>query len=95
MIITTEQASIDDRARNIGLIVGIPYELYMWTVSRYSTLYMEYINNKWIVWRETYDSNKPNCISYKNIACSNDFNKVLTSAKKYMSYVKSKRSEDK
>lgn len=89
----TKEKTFDDRAKDIGLMIGIPNELYMWTVSRQSTLYMECINELWYVWRETYDKNKSACTSYKNIAQGDDFSIVLTGAKKYINYVKQLRGE--
>lgn len=91
MITATEQATIDDRAKGIGLMVGIPNELYMWTVSRYSTLYMEYINGEWIAWRETYRDDYSTCTNHKHIARSHDFGATLHNVRRYIRYVKQHR----
>ncbi|WP_404803391.1 pathogenicity island protein [Mammaliicoccus sciuri] len=88
-----KEKTYDDKAKDIGLMIGIPNEIYMWTVSKNSTLYMECINELWYVWRETYDESKSVCISYKNIAQGDDFNIVLRGAKKYINYVKQLRGD--
>lgn len=88
-----KEKTFDDRARDIGLMIGVSSELYMWTVSKHSTLYMEYVNEQWCVWRETYDSKKPSCISYKSVAQGDNFNMILSSANKYMKYVRQLRGK--
>jgi hypothetical protein len=81
----------DIAAKGIGLLVGIPGTLYMWTISRFSTAYMELYNNEWIAWRETYQVGGRKAISYKIIAQGNKFDYVLMQFKKYIDYIKKRR----
>lgn len=76
----------DAKAQSIGLHVGVPNEIYTWTVSRNSALYVEYYKSRWIAWRETYEPGRAECKNYKIIAQGN-FNLVLARVKKYMKYV--------
>ncbi|MCM3670279.1 hypothetical protein M3181_14950 [Mesobacillus maritimus] len=81
----------DRAAKEIGLMVGIPGTLYMWTVSRFSTAYMELYNNEWIAWRETYQVGRRKAISHKIIAQGNKYDYVLMQFKKYIDYIKKRR----
>lgn len=78
---------MDDKAKEIGLIIGIPNTIYCYTVSRHSIAYMELYNNQWVVWRETYQVGRRKAISYKTIAQSNTFDYALLQFKKYIDYL--------
>lgn len=78
-------------AKEIGLMIGIPGTLYMWTVSRFSTAYLEHYKGEWIAWRETYQVGRRNAISYKIIAQGNTFDYALLQFKKYIGYISKNR----
>lgn len=81
-----EKPSIDKRAERIGLITGISDEIYFCSISHVSTVYLELINDKWIAWRETYQTNTNQLKHYKLIA-SGEFSYVLSRTKDYIKYV--------
>lgn len=77
----------DEAAKQSGLMIGIPGTLYTWTVSRFSTAYIEHYNGEWVAWRETYQKGKAKAISHKFIAKGNTFAYVLEVFRKYMTNV--------
>lgn len=79
----------DLQAKEIGLMIGITGSHYMWTVSRFSTAYMQLYNGEWVAWRETYQEGegKQEPISHKVIARGNTFDYVLQEFQKYMKYI--------
>ena len=76
----------DRQAKRIGLITGISDEIYFCSISHVSTVYLELINDKWIAWRETYQTNTNQLKHYKLIA-SGEFSYVLSRTKDYIIYV--------
>lgn len=76
----------DRQAKRIGLITGISDEIYFCSISHVSTVYLELINDKWIAWRETYQTNTNQLKHYKLIA-SGEFSYVLSRTKNYIKYV--------
>ncbi|WP_164214456.1 hypothetical protein [Virgibacillus sp. YIM 98842] len=87
MLAEKEVISLDDKARQIGLIVGISETIYLWVVSRFSNAYMEYYNGEWVAWRETYQKGRKQAIGVKLIAKGNTFDYVLMQFEKYIKYV--------
>lgn len=49
-----ENYNLDEQAQSIGLITGISNEVYYCSISYVSTVYLEYIDNNWTAWRESY-----------------------------------------
>lgn len=78
---------LDEQAEKIGLIVGIPEEVYFCTISRVSVVYVEYIDNRWVAWRESYVPNSNRRTSYKVIA-HGGFELVMARIKNYLGYIK-------
>ncbi|MFL9487817.1 hypothetical protein ACUXS1_001536 [Staphylococcus warneri] len=78
---------LDEQAEKIGLIVGIPEEVYFCTISRVSAVYVEYIDNRWVAWRESYVPNSNRRTSYKVIA-HGGFELVMARIKNYLGYIK-------
>ncbi|WP_204173218.1 MULTISPECIES: pathogenicity island protein [unclassified Staphylococcus] len=87
---TNIEVNYDEQAKKIGLIVGIPEEVYFCTISRVSAVYVEYIDEKWVVWRESYVPNTNRRTSYKLIA-HGGFELVMARTKNYLGYIKKNR----
>ena len=77
----------DKEARNIGLIVGISEEIYFCSISHVSTVYVEYVGDEWMTWRETYLPHSNRLHSSKNIGRGN-FELVMARTKNYLNYIK-------
>lgn len=84
---TNVEINYDEQAEKIGLIVGIPEEVYFCTISRVSAVYVEYIDNRWVAWRESYVPNSNRRTSYKVIA-HGGFELVMARIKNYLGYIK-------
>ncbi|UXS60513.1 pathogenicity island protein [Staphylococcus ureilyticus] len=84
---TNIEVNYDEQAKKIGLIVGIPEEVYFCTISRVSAVYVEYIDNRWVAWRESYVPNSNRRTSYKVIA-HGGFELVMARIKNYLGYIK-------
>lgn len=85
-----ENTKIQNQLRNIGMLTGIENEMYMFTVSSISTVYLERKDGIWHCWRERYSDDKHTEI--KLISSNSDFNRVLKDTKKYIKYIKQLRS---
>lgn len=83
---TVDKINFDKETKKIGLITGISDEIYFCSISHVSTVYLELINDKWIAWRETYQTNTNQLKHYKLIA-SGEFSYVLSRTKNYIKYV--------
>lgn len=83
---TVDKINFDKETKKIGLITGISDEIYFCSISHVSTVYLELINDKWIAWRETYQTNTNQLKHYKLIA-SGEFSYVLSRTKDYVKYV--------
>ncbi len=83
---TVDKINFDKETKKIGLITGISDEIYFCSISHVSTVYLELINDKWIAWRETYQTNTNQLKHYKLIA-SGEFSYVLSRTKDYIKYV--------
>ena len=83
---TVDKINFDKESKKIGLITGISDEIYFCSISHVSTVYLELINDKWIAWRETYQTNTNQLKHYKLIA-SGEFSYVLSRTKDYIKYV--------
>lgn len=89
-----EEYNLDEQAERIGLIVGISEEIYFCSISHVSQLYVEYINDEWVAWRESFIPNSKKRTSYKVISQGN-FELVLARVKKYLSFIRrNKNSRD-
>ncbi|AQM40525.1 MULTISPECIES: pathogenicity island protein [Staphylococcus] len=84
---TNIEINYDKQAEKIGLIVGIPEEMYFCSISKISAVYVEYIEEKWVAWRESYVPNTNRRTSYKLIA-HGGFELVMARTKNYLGYIK-------
>ncbi|MEB7383472.1 pathogenicity island protein [Staphylococcus xylosus] len=87
---TNIEINYDKQAEKIGLIVGIPEEMYFCSISRVSAVYVEYIDEKWVAWRESYVPNTNRRSSYKLIA-HGGFELVIARTKNYLGYITKNR----
>lgn len=87
---TNIEINYDKQAKNIGLIVGISEEMYFCSISRVSAVYVEYIDEKWVAWRESYVPNRNRRSSYKLLA-HGGFELVIARTKNYLEYIKKNR----
>lgn len=87
----SDEMTMDLKAKECQLIVGIPGTLYYRSVSRYSTAYIELINNEWHAWRETYQDGRTLAVNTKTIAQASTFDYVLKKVEKYFNYLTRKR----
>lgn len=87
---TNYEFNYDKEARKIGLIVGISEEIYFCSISHVSTVYVEYVGDEWIAWRETYLPHSNRLYSSKNIGRGN-FELVMARTKNYLNYIKKNR----
>ncbi|MTD31840.1 hypothetical protein [Planomicrobium sp. YIM 101495] len=81
----------DEQIKEIGGMVGITGTLYLWSVSRFSTAYMEMMGGGWIAYRESYVPGKSTASSYKLISEGNTFDYVFSKYKSYIEYTTEKR----
>lgn len=84
------EINYDKQAEKIGLIVGIPEEMYFCSISKISAVYVEYIEEKWVAWRESYVPNTNRRTSYKLIA-HGGFELVIARTKNYLGYITKNR----
>ncbi|MEB7758498.1 pathogenicity island protein [Staphylococcus equorum] len=87
---TNIEINYDGQAEKIGLIVGIPEEMYFCSISRVSEVYVEYIDEKWVAWRESYVPNTNRRSSYKLLSYGG-FELVIARTKNYLGYIKKNR----
>ncbi|WP_210126485.1 MULTISPECIES: pathogenicity island protein [unclassified Staphylococcus] len=87
---TNVEINYDKQAEKISLIVGIPEEMYFCSISKISAVYVEYIDEKWVAWRESYVPNTNRRTSYKLIA-HGGFELVIARTKNYLGYIKKNR----
>lgn len=87
---TNIEINYDKQAEKIGLIVGIPEEMYFCSISKISAVYVEYIDEKWVAWRESYVPSTNRRTSYKLIA-HGGFELVIARTKNYLGYIKKNR----
>ncbi|APR60594.1 pathogenicity island protein [Staphylococcus condimenti] len=86
-----EEYNLDEQAERIGLIVGISEEIYFCSISHVSQLYVEYINDEWVAWRESFIPNTNHRTSYKIIS-QGDFELVLARVKNYLSFIRKNKN---
>lgn len=84
-----QECDYDEKAKRLGLITGISNEIYFCSISYVSTVYLEYTNNNWVAWRESYIPNTNKRTTYKIIA-TGSFEFVLARLKNYIKYIKRK-----
>ncbi|MDW3897195.1 pathogenicity island protein [Staphylococcus saprophyticus] len=87
---TNIETNYDAQANKAGLIVGISEEMYFCSISKVSQVYVEYIDNNWVAWRESYVPNTNRRTSYKMIANGN-FELAMARTKNYLGYIKKNR----
>lgn len=87
---TNIEINYDKQAKKLGLIVGISEEMYFCSISRASTVYVEYIDEKWVAWRESYVPNTNKRSSYKLIA-HGGFELVIARTKNYLGFITKRR----
>ncbi|MGE0974973.1 pathogenicity island protein [Staphylococcus cohnii] len=87
---TNIETNYDAQANKAGLIVGISEEMYFCSISKVSQVYVEYIDNNWVSWRESYVPNSNRRTSYKMIA-HGGFELVMARTKNYLGYIKKNR----
>lgn len=78
---------LDEQAERIGLITGISNEIYFRSISHVSDVYVEFIKDQWVAWRESYIPNTNQRTSYKLITQGN-FELVMARVKNYLTYIK-------
>ena len=81
----------DKKAKASGFMIGIPGEVYMLSVSKTNTVYIEKIGEQWQAWRETYPGGRQQTVNEKTIAKGRMFEYVLLKARGYFDYIESKR----
>ncbi|GGF24243.1 hypothetical protein GCM10010954_23900 [Halobacillus andaensis] len=81
----------DEQVKQLGMIVAISGELYTWTVSPFSTAYMERTDNEWTAWRESYQRGTKTATHVKIIAEKDNFQNVLGRTAKYINFIEEKR----
>ncbi|MDW4017854.1 pathogenicity island protein [Staphylococcus saprophyticus] len=91
---TNIETNYDAQANKAGLIVGISEEMYFCSISKVSQVYVEYIDNNWVAWRESYVPNSNRRTSYKMIA-HGGFELVMARTKNYLEYIKKNRGRRK
>lgn len=77
----------DKEAERIGVIVGISKEIYFCSISHVSQVYVEYINDEWVAWRESFIPNSSKRTSYKILGQGN-FELVLARTKNYLEFIR-------
>ncbi|MCG7834330.1 pathogenicity island protein [Staphylococcus epidermidis] len=87
MQVVKEDYNLDEKAQSIGLITGISKEIYYCSISYVSTVYLEFINDSWTAWRESYIPKSNKRTSYKVIA-TGSFELVIARLKNYLNYIK-------
>lgn len=83
--------NLDRQAKKIGLIVGVPNEIYFRSISHVSDVYVEFIKGQWVAWRESFIPNTNQRTSYKLIA-QGDFELVIARVKNYLNYISKSRN---
>lgn len=78
---------MDYQAKKAGFMIAIPGELYTVTLSNQSSVYIEQIENRWEVWRETYYPHQRKAISSKIIVAGNTLDFVFLKVKQYLDYI--------
>lgn len=81
----------DIQAKYAGLIIGIPNEIYFMAISKTSTVYVEWIEMRWMAWRETYILNSNKRKSYKRIA-HGEFEEVIKRVKSYLEFIQNNQN---
>jgi len=86
-----EDYNLDEQAKKIGLIVGVPNEIYFCSTSHVSDVYVEFIKGQWVAWRESFIPNTNHRTSYKLIA-QGSFELVIARVKNYLNYISKRRN---
>lgn len=81
----------DAEAKATHFIIGISGTLYMRTLNRFSTVYLECENDKWSAWRETYKPGHPSSSSSKTIVLPSSFGAAIEEVEKYFQYIEHQR----
>lgn len=79
----------DQTAKRIGLVIGLPGEIYTLTLNNNSSLFVEVVNGDWQGWREnqasTYQSSK--------ILARGNFYHVMDRVKDYIAFLERVRGK--
>lgn len=81
----------NEKAREIGLLIGISGEVYFLSISKVSDVYVDFINGQWVAWRERCTSGDLQSSDVKVIATSKSFDYVIARTEAYFSYLKKLR----
>jgi len=84
----TDTEHRDEKAKSIGLLVGISDQLYFTTISRISNVYIDYIDGQWIAWRETHYTGEIEPSDVKVIAKAATFDYVVMKTKSYLEFIR-------
>lgn len=82
-----ESLQRDELAQSIGFMVGLSGMLYNQSVSRHSEAFIELLDGKWYVWRETHQRGRKKAINTKTIAKVTTFEQAIAKADRYMKYI--------
>lgn len=84
----------DTRALDNGILIGIPGTLYTFTISRFSSAYVEYVGGEWIAIRETYKPGKSTPSTFKVISRGNTFDYVFNEFMGYKNFLDKKKIQE-
>lgn len=92
-----KKALVHPKARNqqakaSGLLVGIPGELYFVSVGRWTDIYVEYIHDQWMAWKQSYYGGERQLSFTKTIA-TGELEYVLVKVNGYLSYMKNRKNQ--
>lgn len=81
----------DAEAKAAYFLIGIPGTMYMRTLGRFSTVYLECEKDKWSAWRETYKPGYPSSSGSKTIVPPSSFGAAIEEVEKYFHYIEHQR----
>lgn len=80
----------DQKARSIGLLIGLSGQLYTISISRVSDVYIEHIDGQWVGWRERHYTGDLQPSGVK-IIVTGTFDHAMAKTEKYLKYIKKNR----
>ncbi|WP_144704958.1 hypothetical protein [Fictibacillus phosphorivorans] len=90
LIKLAEHESRDRKAKRAGLIVALTGTLYIGSANKNSAVYIEFFNNQWQGWLETYQAGMPKAVFTRHLEAGEDFDFVLAKIDRYFNYMKRK-----
>ncbi|RSK30973.1 hypothetical protein [Bhargavaea beijingensis] len=81
----------DKKMKRIGATIGIPGEIYTWSLSPYSSIFVERARDRWELYRMNHYANRPPYI--KVIAAGTTFKYIRGEAKRYIEYLSKDKSK--